>query len=114
MGVEWFAGGVGVGLAGWWRWWWSVRRVGFGDAGDQASVSVVELQVAGDVGVASHGELAAVVGVVIAGTKRAEIPGVSRAAEDPVQQVVDFEVGGGVASGAQAATIAIQDDPPGA
>ena len=64
-GVEVFAGGVVVSLAGRGIGWRAGRRVGLWSFGDQSSAPVVKFEVAGDVGVADHGELTAMVGIVV-------------------------------------------------
>src|SRR3954452_15134834 len=66
-------------------------RVGDTGFADQAAVAIVKLQVAGEVGVAVHCELATVVAVVVVRAQRGQNFGVGASAGEKWVRVVDFQ-----------------------
>src|SRR6185436_1124114 len=99
-----------VALARWWARWWPGRRVGNPGFGNQPAVAVVELQVAGGVGVAVDGELAAVMSVVMVGAQRGQVVCLGRSGRERFD-VVDLEVGGRVTAWASTGAVAVHHHP---
>src|SRR4051794_25841584 len=109
--IEPFSGGMVVALAGRWGWWWTGRRIGNPGFWNQSAAAVVELEIAGEVGVALHGELATVMGVVVMRTQSGQILGISSAPANEGMNVMNFQVCGRTAPRVPASAVAVENHP---